>query len=55
MISAKNFFMRCVNAKIGGGGFKCRCCMSPNRKLRKAELRAARRRFGRLIKKIENE
>jgi|GEM_PF-3811155 len=53
MIRNKNFFILCVNAKVGGGGFKCPCCFPRQRDARRREMRAMRKRFDRLIKKIE--
>lgn len=53
MIRTKNFFMHCVNAKIGGGGWHCRCCAPNSRKGRKQAMRTSRKRFDKLIKKIE--
>lgn len=53
MIRNKNFFMLCVNAKVGGGGWHCHCCGPHRPDLRKRAMRANRKRFDRLIKKIE--
>lgn len=53
MIRAKNFFMQCVNTKVGGGGWHCPCCGPTRRDLRKKAMRAYRKRFNALVKKIE--
>lgn len=53
MIRKKNFFMLCVNAKVGGGGWHCPCCAPNRRQLRKKAMRVHRKRFDRLVKKIE--
>lgn len=51
MIREKKHFMKTCHAG-GRRGFYCTCCMTPQRKKRKAFLRTMRRKYNRDISKL---
>lgn len=44
--------MKFCHAKVGGGGFFCQCCASPDRKDRKKFLRRLRRLYTKHLMKV---
>lgn len=53
MIKEKKLYMKAGFLHLGGGGFLCPCCGPSNRKNAKAMMRAARKRYARILDKVE--
>lgn len=50
-----NLYRRVMSEGIGPGGWVCVCCAPPPGKVRKAYLRAQKKRFGRLLTRLIEE